>query len=150
MSYDLKRHRFLKYLSDKSTGFGAGEIIHLYNIPNRYREDIDKIDFITEELLKNKEIERYESGETTATDFTYYYQITDTGKLALSKDKYKNRYWKRFRDRVVAIIQITIPVLALAFSLMIFLWTRSDNQAMRKEFKELRNKVQELQEQKNL
>ena len=147
MKSDLKRHKLLKILSEKTLKFTVDELpakeaigVSFDEILKLMKCDKTKLNLIAAELYKNKEI-----GYHNANSVIGMY-CDKNGLSSLSNAKYRARYWKDFWNNLFTISQIIVPILALSVALITVLDSRQSKKhteeilLLRKEL----NKQQEL------
>jgi hypothetical protein len=141
MKLDLKKHKLLTLLSDKTIRAESGQLLEgeslgvsFEDLTKEMRCDILKLNLIAAELYLNKEI-GYFDNEIKGLF------CDKNGLISFSNNKYKERYWKSFWDKMLTANKLLIPILSLIVAILAISLSMSD-----KEYKTDLHKIIQSQE----
>lgn len=148
MSYDIKKHRLLKFLYKIKIEYEAKPLeyrqqndkyIDYLDIPKSARlKDINRIELIMKELRVNEEI------HWIHTSKGHSFAIDSNGIISLSNKKYFKRYWGGIFKSLFNLSQVLIPLAALGITYWIAKESTKDDIKQQIEIDTLENKVREL------
>ena len=148
MKRDLKRHELLKILSANRVKFEANKLndeilgTSFDDLLKLMKCDLLELNLIASELYDNNEIKHHNAYDTNGI------YCEKGGMTAFSNNKYKDRFWKNYWNKIFIISQIIVPTLALIIALVTVTDSRHNKvkieeiQLLRKEF----YKLQETQD----
>jgi len=137
MKYDLKRHRLLKYLRRLPDN---EKEIKFKDLPWHLKVKESKIDLYVDELSKAGELTLFSNPATGVKLW-----VAGNATVAISNKKYISRYWTRFGDRCKTVVQIFIPVLALAVTILVTYISILDRNTHKSSLEELEDRIEILE-----